>query len=495
MKLSFLLTVTVAAGFLSGCSGGEVRLSGDSLADRIRGGWAGQTIGCAYGAPTEFRYFDGIPQDVEIPWTGSEIRYYFDELPGMYDDIYMDLTFLEVLDRCGLSAPADSFALAFANAPYPLWHANQAARRNILDGIMPPLSGHWEHNPHADDIDFQIESDFAGLVCPAMPSLAAGLCDKVGHIMNSGDGWYGGVYISTMYSLAFVYDDVPGLVREAVKAIPEGTRFRRAIEDVLAWYGQDSLAWDDCRIKVDAAYGEDVACPSGVLKPYDIDAVLNSAYVTIGLLYGQGDFGRSIDIATRCGQDSDCNPSSVGGILGAMYGYDSIPDYWKKSLEGLEQRPFAYMDISLEQACSMTLALAQEAARLAGGRVLTDGGISVKRPKVVPVAAEQNFDGLKAVSRVPVGTTLGGSPLTLGFNGQGVIVRYYFRDAQQSGETEVAVNLDGRSTAVTLPSDQRIRRQELFFDFDLSPLWHSIELRKIGDGPDIVVDCLINFDK
>ncbi len=495
MKLSFLLTVTVAAGFLSGCSGAEVRFSRDRLADRIRGGWAGQTIGCAYGAPTEFKYFDGIPEDVVIPWTGDEIRYYFDEMPGMYDDIYMDLTFLEVLDRCGLHSEADSFAVAFANAPYPLWHANQAARRNILDGIMPPMSGHWRYNPHADDIDFQIESDFAGLVCPAMPSLAAALCDRVGHIMNCGDGWYGGVYISTMYSLAFVYNDVPSLVCEAAKAVPEGTRFRRAVEDVLAWYRQDTLSWNDCRLKVDAAYGEDVACPSGVLRPYDIDAVLNSAYVTIGLLYGGGDFGRSIDIAARCGQDSDCNPSSVGGILGAMYGYEAIPDYWKKPLEGLEQRLFAYMDISLEQACSMTLALAQEAALSCGGRVLADGGISVKRPKVSAAPAEQNFDGLHSVSRVPVGATLGDSPLALDFNGRGVIVRYYFRDALQSGETTVAVCLDGRTSDVVLPSDQRIRRQELFFDFELPPGWHTIELRKIGDGPEIVVDCLINFDK
>ena len=102
----------------------------------------------------------------------------------------------------------DSLAAAFANAGYVLWHANQAARYNILNGIRPPESGHWLNNPHADDLDFQIEADFAGLMSPGMPNAASEFCDRAGHIMNYGDGWYGGVYVAAMYSLSFVSDDI-----------------------------------------------------------------------------------------------------------------------------------------------------------------------------------------------------------------------------------------------------------------------------------------------
>ena len=63
---------------------------------------------------------------------------------------------------------------------------------------------------------------------------------------------------------------------------------------------------------------------------FNIDAVLNSAYIIIGLLYGEGDFGKTIDISTRCGHDSDCNPASSGGILATIIGYDALPEYWKK---------------------------------------------------------------------------------------------------------------------------------------------------------------------
>ena len=47
--------------------------------------------------------------------------------PGLYDDLYMDLTFVDVFEKYGLDAPVEYFANAYARAGYMLWHANQAA--------------------------------------------------------------------------------------------------------------------------------------------------------------------------------------------------------------------------------------------------------------------------------------------------------------------------------------------------------------------------------
>ena len=187
----------------------KVTISKEKLMDKIKGGWAGQTIGCSYGGPTEFKFNGTMIQDyISIEWPDGYIKHLYEKSPGLYDDVYMDLTFVDVFDRIGLDAPVDSFAMAFATAEYHLWHANQAARYNILQGIMPPESGHWLNNPHADDIDYQIEADFAGLMSPGMPNVASEISDKIGHIMNYGDGWYGGVYVGAMYALAFVSDDI-----------------------------------------------------------------------------------------------------------------------------------------------------------------------------------------------------------------------------------------------------------------------------------------------
>ena len=47
----------------------EVTLSKAVLMDKIKGGWAGQTIACTYGGPTEFRYQGTMIQDyIPIYW-------------------------------------------------------------------------------------------------------------------------------------------------------------------------------------------------------------------------------------------------------------------------------------------------------------------------------------------------------------------------------------------------------------------------------------------
>ena len=156
----------------------EVSLTKEQLMDKIKGGWAGQTIGCTYGGPTEFRYSSIINDNIPIEWPDHRIQWYYDHAPGLYDDIYMDLTFVEVFEKEGLDAPIESFAKAFSSAAYPLWHANQAARYNIQQGLMPPESGFWMNNPHSDDIDFQIEADYAGIMAPGMPNAAVHYTDE-----------------------------------------------------------------------------------------------------------------------------------------------------------------------------------------------------------------------------------------------------------------------------------------------------------------------------
>jgi hypothetical protein len=257
------------------------------LLDKVKGGWAGQVIGCTYGGPTEFKYLGTMIQDyIPIEWNDSLVTWYYDNFPGLYDDVYMDLTFVDVVERLGVEAPVDSFASAYANADYMLWAANQMGRYNILQGVKPPITGHWLNNPHADDIDFQIESDFIGLMYPGMPASASELADKVGHIMNYGDGWYGGVYVSTMYSLAFITDDVPLIVNEALKAIPAESTFHQCIADVIKWHEMYPDDWKQTWFECQRKWSEDVGSPDGIFRPYNIEAKINSAYVVIGLLYG-----------------------------------------------------------------------------------------------------------------------------------------------------------------------------------------------------------------
>ena len=101
--------------------------------------------------------------------------------------------------------------------------------------------------------------------------------------------------------------------------------------------------------------GPEDPCPDGALRPFNIDARLNGAYIALGLLYGRGDFSKTVDITTRSGQDSDCNPSNAVGVLGVMLGYAKIPDEWKSGIPAIADRKFAYTDYSFDDIVASTL--------------------------------------------------------------------------------------------------------------------------------------------
>jgi hypothetical protein len=474
-------------------------LSRAELLDKIKGGWAGQVIGCTFGGPTEFRFPGAMIPDYQmIPWDSSLVAARFERSPGLYDDVYMDLTFVDVMAREGLDAPAASHAKAFAGAGYPLWHANQAARYNILNGLLPPESGHWLNTPHADDIDFQIEADFAGLMSPGMVNAAAEIADRVGHIMNYGDGWYGGVYVAALYSLAFVSSNIEQVVTEALKVLPAESGFARCVRDVVAAYRADPADWKKAWLAVESKWAEDIGCPDFVFRPGNIDARVNGAYIVIGLLYGRGDFGRTLEIAARCGQDSDCNPASAGGILGTMLGYGGIPAVWRDPVKPIEDKPFAYTAMSLNKVYATGFEQALEMVRRKGGSVK---GETVRLPveAIRPVALEVSFEGCYPVERKRVGLRLE-TAAELAFAGTGYVLTGGPSEMDPTGKDgrvhRVEVRLDdGAPVVVAMPVDERVRRLEVAWAYRLPKGAHILKLRLLDPRPGdaIQLDDLITY--
>lgn len=467
----------------------EVTLSKSVLLDKIKGAWAGQTIGCTYGGPTEFKFRGTMIQDYNpIRWDEGCIKNYCLNGPGLYDDIYMDLTFVEVFDRLGLDAPVDSFAMAFANAGYVLWHANQAARYNILQGIMPPASGHWLNNPHANDLDYQIEADYSGIMSPGMPNAASDISDKIGHIMNYGDGWYGGVYVGAMYSLAFVSDDIEFIVTEALRTIPEESLYFQVMKDVIGWYRQYPDDWKQTWFECERKYSEDIGCPDGVFVPYNIDATINSAYILIGLLYGKGDFFRTMDIATRCGQDSDCNPASAAGILGTMLGHSRIPEYWMKNLREAEDIDFAFTSSSLNKAYQMSYNHALQMIERNGGYV-DDSTVTIVCQKPEPVRLEKAFEGMYPIMRKNLNRMVEKFD-KFEFEGTGFVMRGSVKSKDDDYVAYVSVYLDGELVEeAKLPANFTKRRQELCWRYQLPKGRHILALKWNNPTTDATVHC------
>ncbi|HCW08986.1 MAG TPA: hypothetical protein DGG95_16645 [Cytophagales bacterium] len=454
------------------------------LLNKIKGGWAGQVIGVTYGGPTEFRFQGTLVNEyVPIPWYEGYIKKTMIENPGLYDDLYMDLTFVYVFEKYGLNAPTAKHAAAYATADYMLWHANQAGRYNILNGIQPPQSGHWLNNPHADDIDFQIESDFSGLMSPGMPNTAASIGDSIGHIMNYGDGWYGGVYVSAMYALAFVSDDINYVVKEGLKTIPAQSTFYQCINDVIQWHDKFPNDWKQTWFEIQRKWTDEIGCPDGVFRPFNIDAKLNAAYIVLGLLYGQGDFSTTINIAAHAGQDSDCNPSSACGILGALLGYDKIPANWKQGLAEAEDLDFKYTTMSLNEVYQLSLKHALEVIQNNGGKVEGDK-INIALQTPVAVRLEQSFMNHFPVAQIVVKQN-SSTEYAFDFEGNGFVVR---GEALPKGgsnwsytgafvyKTEISID-DTKPETVLLPVRFTTRRHELFWKYELAPGNHKVKFK------------------
>jgi len=466
--------------------GAVIRMKKDVVADKIKGGWAGQVIGCTYGGPTEFKFCGTMIQDyTPIPWPKDYCKWWFTYSAGLYDDVYMDLTFVEIFEKYGLNAPIDSFSNAYAYAKYPLWHANQVGRYNILNGIKAPASGHWKNNPHADCIDFQIEADFAGLMSPGMMNTSTEICDKIGHIMNYGDGWYGGVYVAAMYSLAFVSDNIHFIVEEALKTIPAQSDFYKCINDVIQNYKKYPEDWKKNWFEVQKNWSEDIGCPDGVFVPFNIDAKVNAAYIVIGLLYGNGDFSKTIDIATRCGQDSDCNPASAGGILGTMLGYSKIPANWMDNVKQVEDMDFQYTSISLNEVYKMGLSHALKNAESHGGKIENNEIlIQYQAPKAAKF--EKSFENLVPLLKKDFGWKDYALKDTFSyeFDGSGIVLAgYCTNDWNEKIDYvfEIEVKIDGKlmETVKTTVYNTK-RKHDLYWNYDLENKKHKLQIKLLN---------------
>ncbi len=370
-----------AARFLEADEPPVRRITLAEYRDKMEAAWLGQMAGVGWGGPTEFHAKGRILREDEMPdWTPERINQF------NQDDIYVEMTFLRTLEVHGWDVSLKQAGIDFANSRYRLWHANRAGRDNLRSGIAPPDSGHPQFNRHADDIDYQIEADYSGIIAPGMPNVVIALGEKFGRLMNYGDGLYGGQFVGAMYSEAFFESDPEAIVKAGLAAIPPESQYAECIRDVVAWYHENPDDWQATWEKINAKYHLNPAyrkasCTQG---EFNIDAKINGAFIVMGLLYGKRDIDRTIIIATRCGQDSDCNPSNAAGILFTTIGASNLPERFTKALD--RTRVFSHTEYNFDRLIEVCESLAIDAVRRNGGRVeKNDRGETVLVIPQVPV--------------------------------------------------------------------------------------------------------------
>jgi hypothetical protein len=224
-----------------------------------------------------------------------------------------------------------------------------------------------------------------------------------------------------------------------------------------------------------------------VFNAFDIDSKLNSAYVVMGLLYGNGDYSKTLEVATRCGQDADCNPSTVGGILGAMLGYKKIPDYWKMGLKDAESIDFKYTAMSLNKVYDIGFKHALQVIERNGGKVDGDQ-VTILTQVPQTVRLEQSFTGIYPSEITDMRHDINTKELSFDFTGTGIVLKGEAgknKDDAADYIFNAEIYIDGdKIETVKLPTDFTTRRLELFWKYQLPDKKHTLRIKVLNPNAD-----------
>lgn len=346
------------------------RLPAQEYRQKMMSGWIGKLA----GRSLESKKYPCIHRsDPDKPRWEDKLAIWRIGTDETSDDLNIQLTFMETIAKYGKDVLQRQAGLDFANSNYLLYHANEAGRDNIRMGIAPPDSGHPKFNQHADDLDYQIEADFVGLISPGMPAQCIELGEKFGGLMCYGDGIYGGQWISAMYAAAFFENEPVRIVEAGLKCIPVDSQYHEAISDVLQWYRTDPENWEKIQKFIQDKYSRKVRrCPvSRRQELFNVEAKINGAYVAIGMLYGNGDLEKTIEITSHCSEEY-CNPGSAAGPIFTTIPFCKLPSSF---VEKVDQEKIIIQNgkITLRKIFALTEKIARQMIVNAGGRIDKDG--------------------------------------------------------------------------------------------------------------------------
>jgi hypothetical protein len=456
----------------------RITLSKAALHDKIKGGWAGQFIGVTYASNVKASASLGNEGNENIEWSDGYQQLALRTNPEIYDDIFIDLNLVEAIRENGTGVTPKKLSDVYVNSTYLMNHGCQSARYNLSKGKSPLRSGFWLDNPHADDNDFQIHADFIGMMHPGMPVDAAHLSQKVGHLMNYGDGYYGGLYVATLYSNAFATSDIKNLILESLVAIPEKSSFFKCVNYAIQQYQQFPYAWDRALGQFQRKWGSDFGCPDRLIGKEDADAKINAAYITLALLYGQGDFDKTLQIV-RSIRNADCNVSTVAGILGVISGYEKIPETWKQGIDEIETQPFHNSTLSLADAYDITFRIAMESIENAKGQVgKTD--VTILKQETPTAKFEKSFEGHYPKEIRTMGDTALVDRIDFDFEGIGFVLRGAMPEDESDDIlfAELYMN-DKYIEVVEIPLRKIHKRPELVWKFQLPHDKYHVSLRPL----------------
>ncbi len=266
------------------------RLDRWGLLDRLGAAWLGRAAGQRLGTPARGWDHRQIPLDYTLLGLSLLETYGFDFETAQVARHWME------------------------HLPVLQTHtAERAAYRNLMLGLGPPATAAWR-NPYREWIGAQIRADVWGYVSPGNPARAAALAFRDASLSHTGNDIYGELWVAALLACAFVTNDAGAAIEAALGQVPARSRFAEVVREVVALHAEGSgwaAAHERMRERLDGYHWMHV--------------IGNAAVVAAALLWGDGDFERTVGLAVQAGRDTDCNGATVGSVFGAMHGGSLLP--------------------------------------------------------------------------------------------------------------------------------------------------------------------------
>ena len=345
----------------------------EKLKEKIAGAWYGRICGCLLGKAVEGMRYDElsiflkrtgnspmhryiVKSEAEKNGEGLEFpikdRAYtdgiMDGMPVDDDTNYIIIAYLALLNH-GRDFTSEDMANIWilTQGKNAYCTAERVAYRNFVNGYLPPESAVYK-NPFREWIGAQIRGDYFGWVCPGDPESAANMAWRDARMSHIKNGIYGEMWVSAMLAAAATGLGIKDTINAGLAYIPKTSRLYEAIQKVIAEYDSGKSQkefFDDFHKRWDDRNGH-----------HWCHTISNAEIVTACLLYGGGDYGKSVCMAVEQGLDTDCNAATVGSVIGMIIGKSGIPSEWKDKIDGkLNTSIFGYQKVNVDDMVEKTL--------------------------------------------------------------------------------------------------------------------------------------------
>jgi hypothetical protein len=369
-------------------------ISVDELRDKIAGAWVGQMIGNIYGLPHENKYVTA-PGPENWPYGYTKNLDKLKQYDGAFSDDDTDVEYMYLLqmEKYGVEPTYEQMREGWMyHIRDRVWLANRATLGLMHFGFTPPFTGDRNINPHWYQIDPQLINEVWAYTAPGMVKYASQKSDWAARITSDDWGVEPTIHYGAMYAAAFFEKDMRKLIEIGLKELPANGRYAQTIRDMIALHKKYPTKWQDAWKEMAEKY---YVNESDITKTI-WNANLNGACGILAMLYGNGDFQRTLDLSCAMGFDADNQAATVAGIMGVAYGLKGLPKDLYLPIEGWE-KPFndKYINItrhdlpdaSIEHIVDLTVKNAIALVKSKGGTISGKAG-----KEVLTINTKATFD-------------------------------------------------------------------------------------------------------